>query len=184
MAETRPNRAKRKLQAGQPVLAPHFPPNSADADIIDQFGHLGLIDVAWFEMEHGPITWDRLSDFSRACDLWGITSLTRVDQNDPSTIGHALTRGMQSVMVPHVNTREDAERAVRSSLYPPKGMRRGGGRQAFGVTDYSRKANDETMVVVLIEDVQTISNLRTSWASPTSIASSSDARISRRAWAL
>ena len=142
------------------MLAPHFPPSSADADIIDQLGHLGIIDVAWFEMEHGPLTWDRLSDLSRACDLWGITSLVRVHQNEPGVIGRALARGMQSVLVPHVNTREDAERAVAAGLYPPKGMRRGGGRQAYGVSDYYGTANDETMIVVLIEEVEAIRNLK------------------------
>jgi len=162
MTELRPNRAKRKLQAGQPVLAPTMGENSIpDLDTLDRLGALGVIDVAWVDMEHGKWTWPDLSDISRVCDLWGMTSLVRVDINDPAVIGRALDRGIQSVVVPHINTKEEAERVVRGAFYAPKG-RRGiaASRQGYGVANYLQNANDEIMAVVLLEEMTAIRNLR------------------------
>ncbi len=159
--ELRPNKAKRKLQAGQPVLAPTIGENSIpDIDTIDRLGSLGLLDVAWVDMEHGQWTWRDLSDISRVCDLWGITSLVRVDINDPAVIGRALDRGIQSIVVPHVNTADEAERVVRAAFYTPKGQRGvAASRQGYGVDHYLQKANDEVMAVVLLEEVTAIRNL-------------------------
>ena len=83
-------------------MAPNL--GSAGADLIDQLGALEIVDVAWIDMEHGPYSWHDLSDISRACDLWGITSLVRTSSNDARIIGRTLDRGIQSVLVPHVNT--------------------------------------------------------------------------------
>jgi 2-keto-3-deoxy-L-rhamnonate aldolase RhmA len=157
----RPNPAKRRLAAGLPVVAPNLGPNSIpDLDMLEYLCSQGLLDAAWIEMEHGPWTWADLSNASRACDLWGTTSLVRVTENNPTLIGRVLDRGIQGVLVPHVNTRADAERAVRGAYYAPLGKR--GmflSRQSFGVDDYLHRANDEVMVIVLIEDVVAISNL-------------------------
>ena len=62
--------------------------------------------------------------------------------------------------MPHVNTKEEAERVVRGAKYALQGMRgMAGPRQGYGVTDYYSKANDEILVAVLIEDVVAIKNL-------------------------
>lgn len=161
MTELRPNRAKRKLQADEPVLVPILGASSTpDLDTLDQLGSLGVIDVAWIEMEHGPWTWRELSDASRVCDLWGITSLVRVNFNDPAIIGRTLDRGIQAVLVPHVSTKAEAERVVEGAYYAPKGMRgMGASRQGHGVPNYLQKANDEVMVVVLLEEMEAIRNL-------------------------
>ena len=138
-------------------MGPNYLP---DWDALDQLGALGVIDVAWADMEHGPTMWRELGDFSRVCDLWGMTSLVRVTSNDPAVIGRTLDRGVQSVLVPHVNTRDDAERAVAAAYYAPAGSRGvSGTRQAFGVSDYYHKANDEVMVVLNIEEVEAVRNL-------------------------
>ena len=162
MVDLRKNLAKHKLQAGQPVLVPGIGPNSIpDADFIDMLGPLGVVDVVWVEMEHGPTTWAHLSDLSRACDLWGITSLVRVSTAEPYIIGRTLDRGIQSVLVPHVSTKEAAQEVVQAALYAPKGLRgMAGPRQGYGVADYHQKANDEIMVVVLLEEMEAIQNLQ------------------------
>ena len=64
------------------------------------------------------------------------------------------------VVLPHVNTREEAEAAAGAAKFAPLGYRgMFGGRQSFGVPDYVHKANDQTMVVVLIEEVTALDNL-------------------------
>ena len=101
-----------------------------------------------------------LGDMTRACDLWGMTSITRVNANDPGIITRTLDRGSMGIVVPHVNSKEAAEQAAQSAKYAPLGYRgMFGGRQSFGVADYFSGANDQTMVVVLLEEVEALGNL-------------------------
>ena len=64
------------------------------------------------------------------------------------------------MVVPHVDTAEQAREVVDAGKFAPIGHRGNyGGRQSFGVEDYLTRANDETLLVVLIEDVVAIENL-------------------------
>ncbi len=150
------NKAKQKLQQNQVVTTIS---GLRTSEIIDFLGPLGF-DAAWIEGEHGPVTWDQLGDMTRACDLWGMTSITRVTANEPWLITRTLDRGSMGIVVPHVNTREEAERAAQSAKYAPVGYRgMFGGRQSYGVPDYFQQANDQTMVVVLLEKETALRNL-------------------------
>ena len=152
----RENRIKRQLQAGQTAVAVSGHHNADMVDFLGQFG----FDGVWLEGEHGPVDWDAIGDLSRACDLWGMASVTRVNNNDPGTIMRALDRGTMGIVVPHVNTREAAEQAMKSAKFDPIGYRgMFGGRQSFGVPDYVKRANDQTFVVVLIEEIEAVNNL-------------------------
>ena len=156
MPPIRTNRAKEKLRNGQVVTTIS---GLQTSDIIDFLGPLGF-DAAWIECEHGPVDWDALGDMTRACDLWGMTSITRVNANDPGLITRTLDRGSMGIVVPHVNSRESAEQAAQSAKYAPVGYRgMFGGRQSFGVADYFHSANDQTMVIVLLEEVEALKNL-------------------------
>jgi 2-keto-3-deoxy-L-rhamnonate aldolase RhmA len=153
----RTNVAKRKLAAGEPVICAG---GIEDPDLVEQFGAAGLTDVAWLELEHGRWTWADLAPFSRACDLWGITSQVRVQRNDPAEIMRALDQGIQAVIVPHVKTVADAERAVSGAFYAPLGLRGMGlSRQSYGVDDYFAHANDDVMLGLILEDVEAIERL-------------------------
>ena len=152
----RENRIKRQLQAGQTAIAVSGHHN---ADMIDFLGQFGF-DGVWLEGEHGPVDWDAIGDLSRACDLWGMASVMRVNNNDPGAIMRALDRGTMGIVVPHVNSREAAEQAMKSAKYAPVGYRgMFGGRQSFGVPDYFQRANDQTLIVVLIEEIEAVNNL-------------------------
>ena len=156
MPGIRINGAKQKLQNGQIVTTISGLQN---ADTIDFLGPMGF-DAAWLECEHGPVDWDQLGDMTRACDLWGLTSITRVNSNEPWLITRTLDRGSMGIVVPHVNNRGAAEQALESSKYAPQGYRgMFGGRQSYGVDDYFHRANDQTMVIVLLEEVEALENL-------------------------
>ena len=156
MPHIRPNVAKEKLGKNQVVTTISGLQN---ADVIDFLGPMGF-DAAWIECEHGPVDWDALGDMTRACDLWGMTSITRVSANEPWLITRTLDRGAMGIVVPHVNKREAAEQAMQSAKYAPLGYRgMFGGRQSFGVPDYFHKANEQTMVVVLLEETEALKNL-------------------------
>ncbi|MCH8235000.1 MAG: siderophore biosynthesis protein SbnG [Chloroflexi bacterium] len=156
MAELRPNRAKEKLANGETVtcLAGVDTPH-----LVDFVGQIG-IDAVWLEAEHGPVDFEAIGDLSRAADLWGVTPLVRVGSVDYNTIYRTLDMGAMGITVPHVDTAQDARDVVQAAKYAPIGNRgMYGPRQAFGVTDYVKKANDQTMVVVLIEDILAVNNL-------------------------
>lgn len=156
MPTIRENKAKTKLQQGQVVATIS---GLQSSDIVDFLGPVGF-DAAWFEGEHGPVDWDVLGDLTRACDLWGMASITRVAANEPWLITRTLDRGSMGIVVPHVNTKAQAEAAAQSAKYAPLGYRgMFGGRQAFGVADYVHQANDQTLVVVLIEEIEALKNL-------------------------
>ena len=151
------NRVKRKLQEGQPATVLGGLNNAEVIDFLGQFGFDGM----WIETEHGPITWEQVAHMSRACDIWGMASVCRVNSNEPWLITRTLDVGATGIVVPHVNTKEDAERAAKSARYAPLGYRgMASGRQSYGVADYYRKANEETLVVVLIEEIEAVHNLR------------------------
>ena len=156
MREMRENRVKRKLREGKcaTVLG-----GFKDAEFIEYMGQFGF-DAMWIETEHGAITWEQVAHMSRACDLWGMTSVCRVNSNSPWLITRTLDVGATGIVVPHVNTREEAERAAKSAKYGPIGFRgMASGRQSYGVSDYYRRANEETLVVALIEEIEAVHNL-------------------------
>ena len=152
----RANKVKQRLAAGQvaTILS-----GTNDPDLIDQLGPLGA-DGIWLEGEHGGVDYADLGNLTRACDLWGKTSVVRVMDNDYATIYRTLDRGAQGIVVPHVNTRAEAEAAVEAAKFAPLGKRgMFTSRQGFGVDDYFKVANDQSLLIVLIEDIVAVHNL-------------------------
>jgi 4-hydroxy-2-oxoheptanedioate aldolase len=152
----RPNRMKQTLAAGKvaTILS-----GTNEPDLIDQLGTLD-VDGIWLEGEHGGVDYADLGNLTRACDLWGKTSVVRVMDNDYATIYRTLDRGAQGIVVPHVNTRAEAEAAVESAKFAPLGKRgMFTSRQGFGVGDYLKTANDQSLLIVLIEDIAAVRNL-------------------------
>lgn len=156
MAEYRVNRAKHKLDSGGVVT---LVMGDYSPDMVEFLGHLGF-DAVMGEMEHATTSWRDLADMSRACDLWGMLSMVRVNRNDPAIIGRALDCGANGIMVPHVDTADQARAVAHASRYGPLGARgQFGGRRSFGVADYHRQANDNVLTSILIEDIVGIRNL-------------------------
>jgi 2-keto-3-deoxy-L-rhamnonate aldolase RhmA len=152
----RPNRVKQRLASGQvaTILA-----GTNEPDLIDQLGPLGA-DGIWLEGEHGGVDYADLGNLTRACDLWGVTSVVRVMDNDYAIIYRTLDRGAQGIVVPHVNTRAEAAAVVEAAKFAPLGKRgMFTSRQGFGVADYLKTANDQSLLIVLIEDILAVRNL-------------------------
>jgi 4-hydroxy-2-oxoheptanedioate aldolase len=152
----RPNRIKQTLAAGRvaTILS-----GTNDPDLIDQLGTLD-VDGIWLEGEHGGVDYADLGNLTRACDLWGKTSVVRVMDNDYATIYRTLDRGAQGICVPHVNTRAEAQAVVDAAKFAPLGKRgMYTSRQGFGVGDYLKTANDQSLLIVLIEDIVAVRSL-------------------------
>lgn len=152
----RPNRVKHKLAEGSTV---YVAGGMTHPDDIDAFGPNGF-DGVWLEGEHGPVDAAELGNLTRACDIWGMTSVVRINQNDQGLIYRTLDRGAQGIVVPHVNTKEEAQNLVDGGKFAPIGYRgMYTSRQGFAVPDYVQVANDETLLIVLIEDIVAVNNL-------------------------
>jgi len=156
MSDLRKNIIKHKLQNNEAALTLM---GVANSDQIDQLGPLDF-DGIWIEAEHGGADFSEISDMTRACDIWGKTSITRVHQNESGVIYRTLDRGSQGICVPHVNTKQEAQNVVNAAKFAPIGER--GlftSRQGYGVDNYFLKANDESLLIVLIEDIEAVKNL-------------------------
>ncbi len=156
MTPIRPNRAKRRLAAGQHVIAIE---GLNHPDAIERLAPLRP-QAFWLEGEHWSAAPTNVGDLTRACDVSGSTSIVRVGRADKQLVYHALDLGAQGVAVPHVSTAEDAARVVDAAKFAPIGHR--GiyvSRQGIDVPDYFQRANDETLVVVFIEDAEALDNL-------------------------
>ena len=167
--ELRPNRVKRKLANNENVVVVSGPTHPDD---IDAFGPSG-VDGIWLEGEHGGVDPGELGNLTRACDIWGMTSVARIVSNDQGLIYRTLDRGAQGVVVPHVNTRGEAENVVAGGRFAPLGQR--GffpSRQSYGVPDFYHKANDETLLVVLIEDIISVEGIDVFFVAPGDFAAS------------
>jgi 4-hydroxy-2-oxoheptanedioate aldolase len=77
----------------------------------------------FLDLEHGSMSLDMASQISVAALDAGITPVVRVPANEPAWIGRVLDGGAVGVVVPHVETPEDAARAVDAARYPPLGSR-------------------------------------------------------------
>jgi 4-hydroxy-2-oxoheptanedioate aldolase len=154
--ELRTNRAKQKLANGEVVTVIG---GMTHADDIDSAGPHGF-DGIWLEGEHGSADAVDMGNLTRACDLWGMTSVARINLNEQGLIYRILDRGAQSIVVPHVNNAAEARNVVEGGKFAPIGKR--GlytSRQGLGVADYMERANDETMLIILIEDIIAYENL-------------------------
>lgn len=115
------------------------------------------------DMEHSAITLDIAQNLIRVIALFGASPLVRVGKNDATLIKRAMDVGAHGVIVPMVNSSEDARAAVEAVRYPPNGKRGAGlGRaQGYGFSfdDYLGWNRDESIVIVQVEHVDAVMNL-------------------------
>jgi len=150
------NRAKQKLAAGEVVTLVMGDYSPETAELLAFSG----VDVLWGEMEDGATSWREIGDYSRAADLRGACYMVRVNRNEPSLIARALACGATGVMVPHVNTADEARAVARASHYAPEGMRgMAGGRRSIGASDYFRESNENVLTAILLEDIAMVPHL-------------------------
>lgn len=92
-------------------------------------------DYIGIDCQHGLFTYDNMRNVLLALTGMNTTPIVRVPSNDPAWIGKALDTGAEGIIVPLVNSRADAERAVAACRFPPLGERSFGlarGHQPFG----------------------------------------------------
>lgn len=155
----RPNTVKRKLRAGEPAIGTFMALGSTLG--AEQLAHLGF-DWLLIDQEHGAIDAPLTQSLLQAISTTETIPLIRVPANKEEWIGRALDAGAYGVIVPMVNTREEAEEAVRAARYPPAGARGIGGSRTrlYGGQDYVQNANEEILLVVELEHKDAVKNAR------------------------
>ena len=139
-------------------------PSSFSAEVMAHAGGDSLV----VDMQHGMIDYQMMVTMLQGISTTNTVPLVRVPWNDPATIMKVLDFGAYGVLVPLINTAEDAAKAVAACRYPPVGMRSSGPVRAvhYGGSDYVAKANDEIVIMAMIETKEGIANLDEICATP------------------
>jgi 4-hydroxy-2-oxoheptanedioate aldolase len=123
------------------------------AELLATIGH----DYVCLDQQHGVAGDVSLLGSLIGVAAGGATPLVRVPANEPSMIGKALDCGAAGVVIPLVNDRGDAERAVQSCRYPPDGDRSIGPIRASGVG--RGRTVDNPACIVMVESASAVNNI-------------------------
>jgi 4-hydroxy-2-oxoheptanedioate aldolase len=117
-------------------------------------------DWLWIDGQHGELAYSDILALVRACDFVQRPSLVRVPSHEYGAIGMALDTGATGVIVPVVDTVEQARAVVHAARFPPIGGRSYGGRRPVDRwgRGYSETANQNTVLVVQIESPEAVEN--------------------------
>jgi 4-hydroxy-2-oxoheptanedioate aldolase len=156
----RPNPVKRALRDGQPSVGTWLSLGSITATRF-----LARAGFAWLtvDIEHSLVDWETATHMFASIADAGCTPLARVPSNRHDHIKRVLDNGCHGIVVPMVNSREEALAAVAAAKYPPAGNRSVGGNAHalnFDATgsDYYAHANDEILVVLQCEHIQAVND--------------------------
>src|SRR5579885_2235656 len=120
---------KQRLRSGDTTVGSWITlAHPAIAEIMAKAGFDWLV----VDLEHSVITIREAEELIRVIELCGSVPLVRVSANEPVQIKRVMDAGAHGVVVPMVNSREDAARAVASVKYPPRGARGAGLARAQG----------------------------------------------------
>lgn len=144
----------RAIAAGKPQVGLWISLSSAfAAEVTAPAGY----DWVLIDMEHAPNDYFTTLGQLQAYAASGTTAIVRPEWNDPVTVKRLLDLGAPGLLFPMIQSVEEAERAVASTRYPPRGMRGFAGSSRatkFGrITDYAARVEEETAVLLQIETV-------------------------------
>jgi 4-hydroxy-2-oxoheptanedioate aldolase len=158
----RPNRLKQRLAAGEKAFGCWL--QMADpvaAELLSLAGY----DFLLIDNEHGPGTLYQAMLQLQAMAASPATSIMRVPWNDAVYLKRALDIGVEGVMVPAIDTAEQALAAVRACRYPPRGARGSawqvvrGANYGLGAADYPTAAADNLLIIGQIESRTAVENI-------------------------
>lgn len=144
------NTVRSKLAAGEPVVGATV--TTPDPEIYCAIAGAGF-DFMWIEMQHSPLTYSEVARMIWACRDSAAIPFIRVPAATEGDIQKATDIGALGIIVPMVDDIGKVRDAVTFSHYPPLGKRSQGGGQyrALWGSDYRLSANENVMVVAMIE---------------------------------
>ncbi len=156
------NALREKFRQGKPAVGAFF--SNMSANIAEMLAVIGL-DFIIVDCEHSPMSPDSAEQIYRASQLYNLTTITRIGQNEQQHILKYLDAGTDGVQIPLVNTARDARAVIQSVKYPPVGKRgMAGPRLArhgdIPLGEFSRQWNEEGLVCIQIETQEAIYNFQ------------------------
>lgn len=155
----RPNALKQKIAGGAHCVGGWAAiPSPFSTEIYAAQGW----DYVTLDMQHGALALNDVVPMLQAIAAGGdATPMVRVPWNDPAYIMRVLDAGAYGIVCPMINTRAEAEALVRAGRYPSLGERSFGPFRAaqYGGPDYWQHANDEVLLLAMIETRQGVENL-------------------------
>lgn len=150
---------RHRLREGRPLIGALL--QIPLPEVAEIYAHAGY-DWLFVDLEHSPMDARQALDILTAVDS-RVPCVVRVPWNDEAHIKKALDIGATGIIVPLVNSVEDAQRAVARCKYPPDGVRSVGITRAqrfdLDFDGYMQRANDEVAVIVQIEHVDAARNI-------------------------
>src|SRR3989440_2828157 len=152
------NPVKRALKAGEASVGAWLSLGSITASRF-----MARAGFAWLtvDLEHTLVDWETATHMFASIADAGCIALARVPSNRHDHIKRVLDNGAHGIVVPMVNSRDEALDAVAAANYPPRGNRSVGGSVHalnFGATasDYFARANDEILVILQCEHIDAV----------------------------
>jgi 2-keto-3-deoxy-L-rhamnonate aldolase RhmA len=128
------------------------------AEVMAQSGFDWLV----IDIEHSVISISQVQNLIQIIELSGVTPLVRISENNSTLIKRCMDAGSHGIIVPMVNSKDDAIKAVNSIKYPPIGKRGVGLARAqkygFGFEEYKKWVEKESIVIVQIEHIDAVNN--------------------------
>ena len=156
------NPAKRKLVAGGPMIGGTV--RATDPRTYCAMAAAGY-DFVWVEMQHESISWEQVARMWRTCPGPAAPG-ARVAYADEREIQHATDMGALVIVVPTVDSVEEAQAAVDWTYFPPLGRRSAGGGQGAGEMwnrvpgGYRQTWNDNVVLLLMIETLEGVEAAR------------------------
>ena len=164
----RTNRVKKLLKEGKPTFGTWL--SLGDVFAARVLARMGY-DWLTLDLEHAPVDLHQASIIFGAIADLGCIPLARVPQGSHDHIKRVLDAGAFGIVVPMVDTVEQAQTAIRAAKYPPTGNRSlGGSLSALNFScssgEYFKKANDEILVILQTESPRGIANAHEIYSLP------------------
>ncbi|HEY2462024.1 MAG TPA: aldolase/citrate lyase family protein [Candidatus Acidoferrum sp.] len=152
---------KKQLREGKPKFGLFV--NSHSPTVAEQLAHSGY-DWLLIDTQHGPMGYEKLSTMLCAVASGGAKSMVRVGGfNDRAGIQQALDLGADGVLVPYINTAEEARQAISCTKYPTAGTRSvyfpQRSMNKAGLLGYAGNANNDLIVALQVETAACIQNM-------------------------
>jgi 4-hydroxy-2-oxoheptanedioate aldolase len=152
---------KKELRAGKPKIGLFV--NSHSPTVAEQLAHSGY-DWLLVDSQHGPMGYETLSAMLAGIASGGAKSLVRVSgYQDRAGIQQSLDTGADGILVPYINTAEEARQAISCMLYPTAGTRSVYFPQRSmnkkGLLGYAGASNENVIAALQVETADCIKNI-------------------------
>lgn len=152
------NPIREALASGKRLLGTHV--NLTDHRVAEMIGYVGF-DYLWFDMEHISTDYKAMEMHLIGARAAGTPTMVRVTWNDIPSIKRVLEAGPDAIVVPMVNSVEEAKRAIDTCIYPPNGKRGFGPCRAVrygldNVNEYIEKTSYETCRFLQVETADAV----------------------------